>query len=444
MKLARSLFALVITTVLAAAWSLQTSSTIGSPAVAATVAAAAAAAASTASSPAASSSSGSASAAGLPGPTNAAAFLRMDRRSLFVLVYASDPLTASYLSYEVATNLSHATAQVSADDKRTLWLLPEPAWSLSDYATQCQNDPERTAGALVVFDVENDSGNFNFFLVNTYTQLYAKALFVNCEAFKPPFGSKYPGITTYSQQATYNETPARPDPSTCSLQSVPGDKKDTACLNTPTPLSQAPPPSRTVAVADNIVPPSPTPAPPAAFPSSRLTTDTFPTPAQVTETETTNVIPSMKVTWLSDEIRSRHDAGHELSLPFLSIAALGTYLASRTYSQMTSVQQVSPTIPGQPTTTVTTSKTGNNSVLPYGLGFVGGSLSQLSSLSLGGTNQTRILKSAASSFASELRGQIQAECVTYSDVGTHKAVGPKNASEDLCRVFDWQRISGKP
>src|SRR5271154_4696268 len=46
--------------------------------------------------------SGSATAAG---PTNANVLLKMNHHTTFVLAYASDSLTATYLTYEVAFNL---------------------------------------------------------------------------------------------------------------------------------------------------------------------------------------------------------------------------------------------------------------------------------------------------------------------------------------------------
>jgi len=351
----------------------------------------------------------------------------MDRPTVFIIVYAPDPTTTTFLSYEVASNLSHLMA-VDHPSSKKLWLFPQPAWQLSDYATQCQNDPDNTVGALVLYDVEADAGSYNYFFVYTYEHLFAKALFVNCRAFAPPFNSKFPGITTYSQQATYNGTPASPSPLGCLSVPPKMERRSAECTATPTPVL-APPPTRSVAVSESFASPSPLPDASVPYLSSRSTTDSLQPPAQITETETTTVIPTMKVTWLSDEITSRKSAANELSIPFLSIAAVGAYLASRTYTQSTQITQTGPTIAGQPTISVNTQKSGNNSALPFGLGYLGGSLSSLSSLSIGGTNTAPVLKRAASSVASELRNQIRKECVT-------KSGEPQNQTEDLCKIFD--------
>jgi hypothetical protein len=356
----------------------------------------------------------------------------MKRKTIFVLAYASDPVTTTYLSYEVAENLTPAMARIPQGDGSStqLWLFPEPAWSLSDYATQCQNDPAGTGGALVLYDVENDEGSFNFFFVqNTYAHLYAKAFFVNCKAYEPPFKSDVSGILSYSVGATFNGTPTSATPPY--TDAVTTTHQNTSLKQTGGSTSKG------VAGGNQAG---------TAFQNQQTTQDTLnsqkssPPPATLSATATKSVIPTMQVLWLSsNEISSPRNSANQYGIPLFSIAALGAYLASRTYTQTTSITQTAPAVPGTSTTngsiSTTTQKSGNDSSLPYGLALAGSSLLTLSSITVGGANQTRVLKSAAAGVASELKKQIRLECAdawqNYS-----KGSAPPPDPDRFCTFFE--------
>ena len=384
----------------------------GAPSAAPAAGPAAASAAAPAAAAPAASSGGASTAAG---PTNASAFLKMGRKSVFVLVYAADPVTTTFLSYELALNLSPVMDQM----KERQWLVPEPAWSLADYATQCQNDP-KTEGALVIYDVENDVGNFNFvFLANTYAHLYAKAMFVDCEAYTLPVDNAESGITTFSQTSTFVGTPPTPTTSVG-------------------PVKYSPPPTRSV--QSTIIFPSPTPlAKPVGYQSQIQTTDSFAAPAQYQGVQTTNVIPTMTVRWVSSgEIDSAHFAANQYGVPFLTVAGLGAYLTSRQYSASSSKQTTYPLVPVG-SVQVTNTSTGNNSSLPYGIAYLGASLSSLSTLTLGGANQSRVLKSAAASVASAIRRDLDSECyvgTTWKGVTRYGRPVPRpERATKMCDLF---------
>jgi hypothetical protein len=363
----------------------------------------------------------------------------MKRKTLFVLVYASDPITTTYLAYEIAASLTPVMQRDPTQDpkdknSRSIWVFPEPAWTLTDYAAQCQNDASQTAGALVIYDVENDAGVFNWLLYQqTYTHLYVKAFFVNCAAYAPPFQPAQNGMTSFSQQATYNGTPGGPKPpidATPEPTQTPGYPRVT-----PTPTTISAPPS-TESVTFVYPGPTPTPtSPPTPFPTGL--SKTSPVAAQIVSTQTTTIIPKMQVVWRSEN--EIHDFAHQASVPFLSVAALGAYLASRTYTQQTTVSQTTPLVPGTSTTangseTVSTQRSGNNSTLPYGVALIATAFPPLASVSFGGSNQTRILKNAASGVATKLRSEIRNDCSS-----------PENANYDssLCRLFSDGFLYGK-
>lgn len=348
--------------------------------------------------PAASSApSGGAGGTTAAGPTNSSAFFKMGRPTLFVLTYASDPITTTYLTYEVTVNLTKAM-------KSKYWLLPEPAWALADYSLQCQND-KNTRGAIVLYDVENDTGSFNFFVLqNTYAHIYAKALFVDCHHFRTLSNDYSQGIVTRTRAITDTGTPAQ---------------------------SKQPP----AVVGKTYVIASPNPAAPPGTTYLSGETETLQPGEEEITTENKSDLPTMRVEWLSrDEIDSRHFAANQYGVPFLSLAALGAYLAARTYTQQTSITQTTPAIPGGSTmngsVSTMTQKSGNNSALPSGIAYLGFSLSPLSTLTLGGANQTRVLKSAASSVASALTRQLQTECIGSP---SKPAALPLNT---VCHFFD--------
>jgi hypothetical protein len=331
----------------------------------------------------------------------------MLKQTLFVLAFANDAVTTTVLSYEVAMQLEGRRAKYiaglptdKASGESAVWIMPEPAWTLSDYATQCQNDSEHTLGALIVYDVENDAGVFNYILYqHTYTHLYAKAFFVSCEPFAPPFSSAGTNLTTYTQQITFTGSPK-----SASLDKVqPG----------PLPVPKPPPDSVGPAAAALSATQSyatPNPKPAGAYPTQDI--KTTPAESQIIATQTSTVIPRMRVVWhAASEL---HDFAHQASVPFIGIAAVGAYLASRTSNEQKTVTQTQPLIPGTPTAngliTISTQKTSNNSTLPYGVALVGSALTPLASVTFGGANQTRILKNAASGVATKLYEQIAMGC----------------------------------
>jgi hypothetical protein len=374
---------------------------------------------------AASGSGGGGSGGSAAGPTNATVISPMNRHTVFVLVYASDPITATFLAYEVTTNLGPLMREDPRDKGRPRWLLPEPAWTIADYATQCQHDPN-TTGAFILYDVENDAGSFNFFLVqNTYAHLYAKVLYLGCEPFSPPFVPGVSGLTTYSQQAQFNGStvPAMPAPSG---------------TPTPSPINAPLPTTHQVQNTSNFSSPSPTPAPQQPFRSSQQITDVSPPSSQVTQTETLTATPRLPVIWANNsEIQSGRYAANQYGIPFLSVVAAGAYLTARTYTQTTSSTTTVPTTPGGTTqngsVATTTQKQGNNSALPNGIAYLGFSLTQLSNITLGGANQTRVLKSAAASVASSLRKDLKHECPTQQ-------VAVPSPPTSVCDLFSVDRL----
>ncbi len=412
----------------------------------------------------------------------------MSKPTVFVLVYASDPITATFLSYEVTLNLNPVILKTEERLPKS-WLMPEPAWSLQDFATQCQNDPAMTKGAFIIYDVENDQGNFNFVAItNTYAHLYAKALYIDCKPFSPPFRSESNGITTYTQQGTYTGTPPTPSPmpacvnepgscpsvvtyapsSSTSTQTQtsypsPRPKDDDNKAKTPYPTQRVVVTRSSGANSTSItsVYPSPGPAPtskpkPGApkptptptespYTSGQSTTVNVAanSAAQYQGTESTSVIPTMSVLWTSTgELDSAHFAANQYGIPFVTVAALGAYFASRSYQQTSSITTTEPLIPGQTTsqgsTAVSLQRQGNNSALPYGLAYLGSSLSNLGTLTFGGTNQTRVLKSAAASVASALRRELDRYCYLHTKWnGVHRSGTPKSTGQtpEMCGLF---------
>jgi hypothetical protein len=112
-----------------------------------------------------------------------------------------------------------------------------------------------------------------------------------------------------------------------------------------------------------------------------------------------------------------HGFGQEGSVPLLTIAAAGTYLATQTTTVSKGTQAtVSTNTPsGSVSNQQTYSTQSNNSGLPYGLGFIGGSLATLSSSSIPGTNVGTVLKSAAADLASNVAGSLQLACFDSSE-----------------------------
>jgi hypothetical protein len=272
----------------------------------------------------------------------------MKRKTLFVLPFANDPITSSYVSYEMSSFLQPLM-------KDGAWVMPVPGWTLSDLTTQCANDSAGTViGALILYDIENDTGAFNFIVEqNAYTHLYARAMLVSCEPYRAA------------------------DELSSSLSSI--SKLSVGGTNIM--VTKATPPSQPKSQDDQLV-----------------RTENIVT--------TVSVLPKLDVVWQNTE--SLDADGHEGSVPFIGLAGLGAYLASRTIAKTTSNAVMTPvTKNGVPdgSTTSTTSTMGNSSTLPYGLAIAGTTFGQLGGVSFGGTNGNRILKSAASRLASLLGRQ---------------------------------------
>jgi hypothetical protein len=136
-----------------------------------------------ASSPAAAAPAAGGGSGAVPGPQNGTSvLLKMGKPTLYVLAYATDPITTTFVAYEAALMLQHKL-RPSVDD----WVLPEPAWTIGDYSTQCENDP-KTLGAFVIYDVENDSGIVNAVVIqDSFTHLFVRALFISCTQFTTTF-----------------------------------------------------------------------------------------------------------------------------------------------------------------------------------------------------------------------------------------------------------------
>jgi hypothetical protein len=87
-----------------------------------------------------------------------------------------------------------------------------------------------------------------------------------------------------------------------------------------------------------------------------------------------------------------------------------------------------------------TTKSGNNSALPFGIAYLGTTLQPFSSVNVVVGNQTRVLKSAASGIASALRRELDHECYTGTTwhgvrrFGTPQQNGAR--TQELCALFN--------
>jgi hypothetical protein len=292
----------------------------------------------------------------------------------------------------------------------------------------------------VLYDIENDIGSFNLFVAQqTYARLYAKAFFVDCNHFAAPYlpsqtdtgivSSAISVSRTYRSESSAvgpSSTPSpkptpSPTPATSSMASystwkfkcAPGFA-EAPCVGIQRSYVKV-----RVAAASSL-PGTPSPSPTESYQATNSIT----------------FIPTMNVLWLSDnELSSKHRGQSEYGVPLLSVAAAGLYLATRQYMETTSISQTSPLSTGGSVTT-STSKQGNNSALPFGVALAGQSLSSISNVTLGGTNVTRVLKSAAAAVASELREQIKATCPLSSTTSPPTPAPASLASpQSLCDFF---------
>jgi hypothetical protein len=273
------------------------------------------------------------------------------------------------------------------------WVLPEPAWTLSDFTTQCANDP-KTAGALILYDIENDSGSFSYIISQwTYTHLYAKSILVNCE--------RYP--SGYPQNDYFPDPTASPSVQT--LQTI----QETITTPTSSPAA-ANSNQASQSIALNITPSKAEAVWRQSTPAPKPTKS--PTP-QASLTITSASLPTMEVVWQNDG-EQLDAAGRQGSMPLLGIAALGAYLSAQSTTKQTTTTTpiagpVTPAPNASPYTAmsdpngsqaVQTSK--NFSGLPIDLALIAGAAPQLGSAALGGMNPTRVLKIAAAELAGRL------------------------------------------
>jgi hypothetical protein len=145
----------------------------------------------------------------------------------------------------------------------------------------------------------------------------------------------------------------------------------------------------------------------------------------------------MTVVWFDDkELQTPKHSADQYGVPLITIAAAGAYLASRAYTQQTSITETVPLVPGSSTMqgslSSTTQKSGNNSYLPYGLALAGSSLSSFANVTIGGTNQTRVLKRAAAGVASTLQAHLRAMCQGANAAQIDESYGQVT---DICVLF---------
>jgi len=324
----------------------------------------------------------SSSSGGGASPTNSGdTLLSMGKKTLFVLSFANDPLTSSYVSYEMSSYLQPLM-------KRGWWVMPVPAWSLSDLQTQCDRDKGHVLGALILYDIENDTGNFNFIIEqNVYTHLYARAMLVRCQIFEDDAPKATPNATPMptTVEITQSVTEVVKLPKTAGVKSIVGVRDRVSATVTYTRPS-----------------PSPTEAP-----------------------------ARMEVVW--ENIESLDADGHEGSVPFIGLAGLGSYLASRIMSTTTMSATTTPTHANgimYGSTTDTVSHMGNNSTLPFGIAIAGTSFGQLGGINFGGTNANRVLKSAAARLASLIGRQWYDSCDPMTTNGSRVTPATATLSRD--------------
>jgi hypothetical protein len=346
---------------------------------------------------------------GTAAPSNSGAFFRVGKPTLFVLAYSSDSLSPAYITYEMADYFNARTRRDT--QKRPLyWVLPEPGWGISDFMTQCANDPN-TLGALILYDTENDTGIFNYVIYEeNYTHLYSKVLLVTCDS---PFRLRQTQEMQSEMRATTDTvTYSTPTPS-------PTQGGETAGSSYTESYSAVNPTARKLnGVSDSVKlssvqlqhAPAPTKtAKPTTPPRHPHKDKLVRIPGKVyTETLTRTVLPTMMIIWQND--KSLDAQGIQGSVPFIGVAAIGGWLATREISRTAMTQTTQTIAPGDSVTTTNTTA-GNNSALPYGLALAAPALTSLGSINFGGANGNRVLKTAAARMASLLGRQWHNDCV---------------------------------
>jgi hypothetical protein len=383
-----------------------------------------------------SAASGPSSAAGTSGYQNSTALFQVSHPTLFVLVYGPDPVTTNVIAYEVSLKLGNPVDCIErklkpgcsprvaymmnrARDGARLWVLPEPAWTLADYATQCENDPDHTAGALILYDIENDAGTYSYVIFQSqYSHLYSKAILVNCHRWPPAT------ITSISKSLVKNY------PATTASSSTPADTTTTTvCYPTENqPCTQKNTQAKTVANAT----------------SGTTVTTSSPPPEVDTRTKSITFVPRMTIVWQNSD--NLDGAGAQGAVPFLGLAALASYLAQRyTKSTVSTTSQTTPsTLTIGKTVTDSVATTSNTSDLPLSLAIIASSVGGLNSVSLGGQNPTRAEKSAAATLATRLVNLITYDCgdpeagdpPPYNDKPKPDPHNPTPECKDINDIFD--------
>jgi hypothetical protein len=403
-------------------------------------------------------------ASGTAGPANGNVFLKMQNPTLYVLVFAGDPTTTNILAYEVSTLLQPYTIASEAKPKDYkgsdgavvqaltanmpdypklphvgAWIVPEPGWSLSDYAIQCQND-EETIGAIVLYDIENNSGTSSYFVFQQgYTRLYARAAWVTCDRVEyqvktPSVKTQglYPasGVASIAAGATVSGVGPSPSPPVESIRPQPIMSPQTTTQSQNQKTAKCT--KSGISNMDPDVLPTPCVTPEVDYQRQATTSSTAPEPtsppfvaSQLTVAKT--LIPTMTVVWQNaSEISGEKYNGN---IPFLTLAALGAYLAARQETVTNATAVSIPNTPGTSANGMTMyshSEQQNNSTLPFGLALLGTSLGAVGSGNAGGLNAAAMLKFAAAQVATQLAEQLRA--VWYNDAKGYC---------DINRTFDF-------
>jgi hypothetical protein len=77
--------------------------------------------------------------------------------------------------------LPNAQTGLPEEPLSSIRFIAEPAWTLQDFQNQCLDD-RRTLGAIVIDDIQNDSGQFNdVALTRSYTHLLSDVFLATCD-----------------------------------------------------------------------------------------------------------------------------------------------------------------------------------------------------------------------------------------------------------------------
>jgi hypothetical protein len=300
--------------------------------------------------------------------------------------------------------LPNAQTGLPEEPLSSIRFIAEPAWTLQDFQNQCLDD-RRTLGAIVIDDIQNDSGQFNdVALTRSYTHLLSDVFLATCdwdssdaEASKllaptDPLFTKRQAQNqhkflsgTYSKQEQVLRSAIR-----ASGRNPLDDHKDYSSV--------------TVAATVN---------------GQQLSYNESPPNTSIQHTTSiasgSTTVPAITIHWVSHQPVPGSNA--QASIPFLTIAGVGTYLATQVASVTRVLSQTITT--NTPTGSIqnvsSAQKQTNAAGDSLGLALAGGSLAQLSSLSIPGTNATAILKNAAADIATSVASRLQRVCFDPSD-----------------------------